>query len=69
MKMTDEEIIRNAEIELENFVNDSACLTASAQSVRNDSLENMLVGMLMLGYTVSRSGDVHFHIRRKLKES
>ena len=64
MKMTDEEIIRNAEIELDNFVSDSAFLSASAQSYRNADLENMMNGMRLLGYTVSRSGDGHFHIRK-----
>ena len=65
MTEKDEQTLRTAERALDKYLTESETLPASAQSIRKDILENMILGMQLIGYSVGRSGDGHFHIRKK----
>ena len=65
MNEKEEITLRTAERALDNYLKDSETLPRSAQSIRKDILENMIFGMQLIGYSVGRSGDGHYHIRKK----
>ena len=65
MSEKEEQTLRNAERALDKYLSESETMPESEQSIQRDILWNIIFGMQLIGYSVGRSGDGHYHIRKK----